>query len=78
MISYLLGVYTIGITIPYVLFGDEAGFHLSGYVKHKLMCTNAMLMESVLLHEVWDHVCYAMRATKLNGPILFSETINSH
>jgi len=79
--SYRLEVYARGTTLPYVLFGDEAGFHHIGYVNsqnNSYWCAwNAILMESVLLHEVRVHVPCALRATGITGPILFSETINS-
>jgi hypothetical protein len=37
-----------------------------------------MLMESLLLREVQVNVRCAMRATRITGPNLFYETINSH
>ena len=79
---YLHGVHAGEIDPTLILFSGEAWFHLGGLVNSQnnryWSAENPMLIQEVPLHGVQVGVWCAMSATRIIGPIFFSETLNSH
>jgi hypothetical protein len=60
-----------------ILFNGNAWFHLNGHVNSHNN-NSPMSIHEQPLHGVNVHVWFAMSASRIIGPIFFSETTNSH
>lgn len=72
---HLCEVYTGEINPTFILFSNEAHFHLRGYVD---AAENLFVIHKVPLRDVTICVCCAVNVTMITGLIFFPEIINSH